>query len=84
MHAYGALRLTAYITVVGSSLFIIPDFILRKKKLIKTDDPLQQLLIPGDSEEMNRNRKSVSRIKRRMAEVQPISLQQFLRKFNLW
>ena len=83
MHTYGVLRLTTYITVVGSLLFMIPAFIIRKKKLIKRDDPYQQLLIPGYSDEMFR-RRSVSRIKRRKAELQPLTRQAFLQKFNLW
>ena len=84
MHTYGVLRLSAYITVVGSLLFMIPAFILKKRKLIKKDDPFQQLLIPGNSVEMSTNRRSVSRIKRRKSELQPITREAFFQKFNLW
>jgi len=83
MHTYGVLRLTAYITLVGSLLFMIPAFIIRKKKLIKRDDPFQQLLIPGFSDEKER-RRSVSRIKRHKADLHPLTRQTFLQKFNLW
>ena len=83
MHTYGVLRLTAYITLVGSLLFMIPAFIIRKKKLIKRDDPFQQLLIPGFSDKRDR-RRAVSRIKRRRADLHPLTWQTFHQKFNLW
>jgi len=86
MHAFGVLRLTAFIIVVGSSLFMVPAFILRKKKLIKTDDPYQQLLIPGYPDEMKKRKPMGLIVKRnrRKSKLQPLTKVPFLQKFNLW
>ena len=47
LHHIGILRLAAYIAISSSILIMIPAYIIRKKHLIKKDDPFQQLLIPG-------------------------------------
>jgi len=84
MHTYGVLRLSAYIAVVGSTLFMIPAFIIKKRKLIHNDDPYQQLLIPGYNQGRPKTRKFVAGTKRRLAELQPITRVSFFQKFNLW
>jgi UDP-GlcNAc:undecaprenyl-phosphate/decaprenyl-phosphate GlcNAc-1-phosphate transferase len=46
LHSLGILRLTFYILITGSILFMIPALIIQKRKLIRNDDPVQQLLMP--------------------------------------
>lgn len=46
LHSLGILRLTFYIFITGSLLFMIPALVIRKRKLIRNDDPVQQLLMP--------------------------------------
>jgi len=84
MHSYGVLKLTTYIVVVGTVLFMIPAFILRKRKLIKSDDPYQQLLIPGYPRQISRNIQTAARTKRQMSKLQPLTKEPFFQKFNLW
>jgi UDP-GlcNAc:undecaprenyl-phosphate GlcNAc-1-phosphate transferase len=57
IHHYGLLRLTAYITLIGGSLFMVPAYFIRKRNLIKIGDPVQQLLFHGMSENKVLNKK---------------------------
>ena len=47
LHQIGILRLTAYIVFVSSILFMAPAYIIHRRNLIKKNDPVQQLVIPG-------------------------------------
>ena len=58
LHHLGVLRLIIYIFVSGGLLFMIPAYFIRSRKLIRKNDPVQQLLIPGSSEELLKNRRS--------------------------
>ena len=51
LHQIGLLRLMSYILFVSSFLFMIPAYIIRRRKLVKRNDPTQPLLIPGLSAE---------------------------------
>jgi len=77
---HGPLRLMVYTTFIGSVLFMIPAFIIRRKKLIKKDDPFQQLLIPRENNEISRNK----RHQNQKPEFQTMKYQTFFQKFNLW
>ena len=84
LHQLGVLRLMVYILVTAGILFMIPAFYIRKRKLIKRNDPVQQLLIPGSTDELIRNRKSNRRLRKQRNETGLINKETFLRKFNLW
>jgi UDP-GlcNAc:undecaprenyl-phosphate/decaprenyl-phosphate GlcNAc-1-phosphate transferase len=58
LHQIGILRLMVYIFVSGGLLFMIPAYFIRSRKLIRKNDPVQQLLIPGSSEELLKNKRS--------------------------
>ena len=51
LHEIGMLRLIFYIIFAGSFLFMIPAILIRKRNLIKKDDPVQRLLVPRISAE---------------------------------
>ena len=72
MHTYGILRLTTYITVVSTILFMIPSIILRNRKLIKANDPYQQLLIPEYPMETKRRIQRGLVIKRQKRKLQSL------------
>ena len=84
LHHLGVLRLMVYIVFSGGILFMIPAFYIRKWKLIKRNDPVQQLLIPGSTDEIIRNRKSNRRLRKKRNETGLINKETFLRKFNFW
>jgi UDP-N-acetylmuramyl pentapeptide phosphotransferase/UDP-N-acetylglucosamine-1-phosphate transferase len=51
LNQQGTLKIMAYIIIAIIIIVMIPAFVISKRKLIKTDDPVQQLLIPGAIEE---------------------------------
>ena len=57
LHHLGVLRLMAYISISGGILFMIPAYFIHKRKLIHNNDPVQQLLLPGSTDEIFRNRR---------------------------
>ena len=57
LHHLGVLRLMAYIFISGGILFMIPAYFIHKRKLIHKNDPVQQLLLPGSTDEIFRNRR---------------------------
>ena len=46
LHQIGLLRLIFYIIFGSTFLFMMPALVIRKRNLIKNDDPVQRLLIP--------------------------------------
>ena len=85
MHTYGILRLSAYIAFACTILFMIPAFIIRKKRLIKIDDPYQQLLIPGRLSEVETRSKRLLLVQKEQKHVhKPIHHPVFFQRFNLW
>ncbi len=82
LHHLGVLGLLVYILLSAGILFVIPAFYIRKRKLLKKNDPVQQLFIPGSTDEIFKN----GRINRRKRKKQNELLKRdtFLDKFNLW
>ncbi|MCX6237637.1 MAG: MraY family glycosyltransferase [Bacteroidia bacterium] len=84
MQHYGTIIVMGFIVVIGSLLFMIPAFFIQRGNLIKKNDPHQQLLIPGSTYQILRNRRSAIKTAQRRTAFQGIKLQTFLQKLNLW
>ena len=84
LHELGVLRLMVYILVTGGILFMIPAFYIRKRKLIRLNDPVQQLLIPGSTDELLNNRRSNQKIRKQRKRSPLLDSDTFFQKFNLW
>lgn len=80
----GVLRLMEFITLVGSILFMLPACFIKRRNLIKKNDPYQQLLIPGTTFELFKNRKFDYKPSPRLAAFNDLKLHTFLQKLNLW
>ena len=46
LHQFGILRIAAYIVISCGTLFLMPAFFIKKRKLVRKNDPLQQIMIP--------------------------------------
>ena len=84
LHHLGVLRLMVYIFIFGGILFMIPAYYIRKRKLIRKNDPVQQLLIPGSTDEIFKNRRSNLRLRKQRGKNELITRETFFHKFNLW
>ena len=84
LHHIGVLRLMVYIILSCSFLFMIPAYFIRKRKLIRKNDPVQQLLLPGSSDEIFRNRLHNKRGLRKKSETDFLKRKTFSQKFNIW
>ena len=84
LHQLGVLRLIVYILVSGGILFMIPAFFIRKRKLIRLNDPVQQLLIPDTTDEFLNNRRSNQKTRKRRKQSPLLDSDTFFQKFNLW
>ena len=84
MHRLGLLKLTVFIGIVGGFFFMMPAYFIRKGNLIKKDDPVQQLLIPGTTAATVRNNKRNFVKGKKKADLQVLSRQTLFQKFNLW
>jgi len=73
-----------FIAVIGSILFMTPAYFIQRKHLIKKNDPHQQLLIPGSTYELIRDRRDLLKVAQRRSSNRGIKLQTFLQKLNLW
>ena len=82
LHHLGVLRLIVYILLSASVLFVIPAYFIRKRKLIQKNDPVQQLFIPGSTDEIFKNGKINRRIRKRQNQL--LKRDNFLDKFNFW
>jgi UDP-N-acetylmuramyl pentapeptide phosphotransferase/UDP-N-acetylglucosamine-1-phosphate transferase len=84
MQRFGILQLMLYILCVGSTLFMIPAYMLQRKNLIQKDDPHQQLLIPGQAYEILKAKRYSLKVAQRSSPLHPTTLQEFFQKLNLW
>jgi len=81
---FGIVAVMCFITIVGGILFMTPAYFIQKKHLIKKNDPHQQLLIPGLTYELLRNRKYAFKESQRKTKLRGVKLQTFFQKLNLW
>ena len=83
MHRIGILSLAVYTLFTAAILFLIPESIIKRKKLIKEGDPFQYFLIPDLP--VQRNKKRIH-ILRKKQEVQfPLNKENLFSKwFNIW
>lgn len=84
LHHLGVLRLMVYIIVSCTIIFMIPAFFIKKRKLIRKNDPMQQLLLPGSSDEIFKNRRQNSRSRKRKNDGDLLKKESLSQKFNLW
>ena len=80
----GIISLMGFIIITSGVLFMTPAFFIFKWHLIKKNDPHQQLLMPGMTYELIRNRKYALKDSRRETRTQGVKLQTFFQKLNLW
>lgn len=80
----GIISLMGFIIITSGVLFMTPAFFIFKWHLIKKNDPHQQLLMPGMTYELIRNRKYALKDSRRETRIQGVKLQTFFQKLNLW
>ena len=84
LHHLGVLRLMVYIIVSCTIIFMIPAFFIKKRKLIRKNDPMQQLLLPGSSDEIFKNRRQNSRSRKKKNDGDLLRKEALSQKFNLW
>lgn len=80
----GIVKVMGFIIVIGGFLFMIPAFFIHRGNLIKKNDPLQQLLIPGSAYQILKNRRYAVKVAHRRSVSRGVNLQTFLQKLNLW
>lgn len=80
----GVLSLMGFIAIFGIILFMIPAYFIQKRNLIKKNDPHQQLLIPGYSYQLFKNKRYEYKMSQRRAGTRGLKLQTFLQKLNIW
>lgn len=74
---HGIHILSVLIAITGTILFLIPAYYIKRKNLIKENDPVQHLLIPPS---FNRFPKS----ERNFSNKKKLDHQTFFHKLNLW
>jgi UDP-GlcNAc:undecaprenyl-phosphate GlcNAc-1-phosphate transferase len=84
MNHIGVLRLMGFITVISGTLFMIPAYFIQKRNLISKNDPHQQLLLPGSTYQLFRNRRYEYKMAQRRSVSHGRKLQTFLQKLNIW
>jgi len=80
----GIIPLMGFIIITSCVLFMTPAFFIHKKHLIKKNDPHQQLLMPGMTYELLRNRKYPLKVSQREPQKHEVKLHTFFQKLNLW
>ncbi|NEW83210.1 MAG: undecaprenyl/decaprenyl-phosphate alpha-N-acetylglucosaminyl 1-phosphate transferase [Mariniphaga sp.] len=80
----GIIPLMGFIILTSGILFMIPALFIHRRHLIKENDPHQQLLMPGMTYELIRNRKYVLKVSKHDTRKQGVKLQTFFQKLNLW
>jgi len=80
----GIIPLMGFIIVTSGVLFMTPAYFIYRRHLIKKNDPHQQLLMPGLTYELLRNRKYALKVSKRETRKQGVKLQTFFQKLNLW
>jgi len=81
---FGIISLMGFIIIVGGILFMTPAYFIHIRHLIKKNDPHQQLLMPGFTYELLKNRKYALKDSQRRTVPQGVKLQTFFQKLNLW
>jgi len=81
---FGIVSLMGFIIIAGSILFMTPAYFIQRRNLIKKNDPHQQLLIPGSTYELMRNKKIGLKMSQRRTIPKGLKLQTFFQKLNLW
>lgn len=80
----GIVKLSSFIIVMGSVLFILPAYFIRKGNLVKENDPHQQLLFPGSFQQLLKNRRKALMLSRRRSASRALNFRLFLQKLNIW
>jgi len=80
----GIFKLSGFIVVMGSFLFILPAYFIRRGKLIKENDRHQQLLFPGSFNQILKNRRKAIELSRQRSASRALKLRIYLQKLNLW
>jgi len=80
----GIIPLMGFIIISSGVLFMTPAFFIYRRHLIKKNDPHQQLLMPGMTYEILRNRKYALKVSQHETRKQGVKLQTFFQKLNLW
>ena len=80
----GIIPLMGFIILTSGILFMIPALFIHRRHLIKKNDPHQQLLMPGMTYELLRNRKYALKGSKHENRKQGVKLQTFFQKLNLW
>ena len=81
---YGIIPLMGFIIIISGALFMTPAYFIYSRHLIKKNDPHQQLLMPGMTYILLKNRKYALKESQRMAVPHKPKLQTFFQKLNLW
>src|SRR5665647_1326561 len=81
---YGIIPLMGFIIVISGALFMTPAYFIHSRHLIKKNDPHQQLLMPGMTYDLLKNRKYTLKESQRKAVPHGAKLQTFFQKLNLW
>ena len=81
---YGIIPLMGFIIVISGVLFMTPAYFIHSRHLIKKNDPHQQLLMPGMTYDLLKNRKYTLKESQRKAVPHGAKLQTFFQKLNLW
>jgi UDP-GlcNAc:undecaprenyl-phosphate GlcNAc-1-phosphate transferase len=84
IHQLGVLYVMGIIILVSGVLFTIPAIFIQKHKLIKKNDPHQQLLIPGDAYKLLRYNRRTYKIAQRKTIERNVKFREILQKLNLW
>jgi len=80
----GIIPLMGFIIITSGVLFMTPAFFIYRRHLIKKNDPHQQLLMPGMTYELLKNRKYALKVTQREPKKHEVKLQTFFQKLNLW
>jgi len=81
---YGIIPLMGFIVIISGALFMTPAYFIHSRHLIKKNDPHQQLLMPGMTYDLLKNRKYALKESQRKAVPHGAKLQTFFQKLNLW
>ena len=81
---YGIITLMGFIVIISGMLFMTPAYFIHSRHLIKKNDPHQQLLMPGLTYDLLKNRKYPLKESQRKAVPHGAKLQTFFQKLNLW
>jgi UDP-GlcNAc:undecaprenyl-phosphate GlcNAc-1-phosphate transferase len=84
MDHIGVVALMGYIALTASILFMLPAIFIQKRKLIKKNDPHQQLLLPGSAFEHLKMKRAEFRLAQQRSASQEVKQHTFLQRLNVW